>query len=127
MPMTIAAIVERFRGLLVEFFLKAYSDPGDVVFDPFMGSGTTMAAAHVLGRAGYGCEISPAYCDVSLRRLMALTGEAAVLQETRQTFADVAQARGVRVEQVSNPKQRDARRIRHNGPAPFYASRKKAS
>ena len=34
--------------------------------DPFTGSGTTMAAAHVLDRVGYGCEISPAYCDVIL-------------------------------------------------------------
>jgi len=56
------------RGL-VEFFVKAFSDPGDIVFDPFLGSGTTMAAAHVLGRVGYGCEISPAYCDVILRRV----------------------------------------------------------
>jgi DNA modification methylase len=102
------------RGL-AEFFVKAFSDPGDLVYDCFAGSATTIAAAHVLSRVGYGCEISPAYCDVSLRRLMALTGEAAVLQETRQTFAEVAQARGVPVEYAANPKQQDARRIRHNG------------
>ena len=36
---------------------------------PFLGSGTTMAAADVLDRVGYGCEISPAYCDVILRRI----------------------------------------------------------
>src|SRR5208337_5014085 len=75
-----------FPRALVEFFLKAFSDPGDVVFDPFMGSGTTMAAAHVLARKGYGCEISPAYCDVILRRIMNLTGETAVLAETGVTF-----------------------------------------
>ena len=34
-----------FPRALVEFFLLAFSDEGDVVFDPFMGSGTTMAAA----------------------------------------------------------------------------------
>ena len=39
-----------FPAGLVEFFLKAFTDPGDVVFDPFMGSGTTMAAAEVLER-----------------------------------------------------------------------------
>ena len=38
-----------FPRALVDFFLKAYSDAGDIVYDPFMGSGTTMAAAHVLG------------------------------------------------------------------------------
>jgi hypothetical protein len=41
-----------FPRSLVEFFVKAFSDAGDIVFDPFLGSGSTMAAAHVLGRAG---------------------------------------------------------------------------
>jgi len=43
------------RGL-AEFFVKAFTDGGDVVFDPFLGSGTTIAAAQVLGRLGYVCE-----------------------------------------------------------------------
>ena len=105
-----------FPRALVEFFVKAFSDPGDVVFDPFAGSASSIAAAHVLSRAGYGCEISPAYCDVALRRLMALAQETPVLQETGQTFAEVEQARGVPLEQAANPKQRDTRRIRHNEP-----------
>ena len=79
----------------MEFFVKAFTDAGDVVFDPFMGSGTTMAAAALLGRTGYGCEISPAYCDVILRRIMNLTGETPVLAATGETFAAVAAARGV--------------------------------
>jgi hypothetical protein len=112
---------------LVEFFIKAFSDAGDVVFDPFMGSGSTSAAAHVLGRNSYGCELSPAYCDVALLRLTALTNELPVLQETGQAFAEVAQSRGVPVDQALNPKQQDARSTRHNGPAPFHGSRKKAS
>src|ERR1700674_5279956 len=116
-----------FPRALVEFFIRAFSDPGDIVFDPFLGSASTIAAAAVLDRAGYGIEISPAYCDVALRRLMALTGEVVVLQETSQTFADVAHSRGVPVDEAVTPKQQDARRIRHNGPTPFYGSRKKAS
>jgi DNA modification methylase len=82
-----------FPRALVEFFLKAFSDPGDIAFDPFMGSGTTMAAAHVLGRAGYGCEISPAYCDVSLRRMQALSGEEPVLLATGQSLSEVEEER----------------------------------
>jgi DNA modification methylase len=116
-----------FPRALVEFFIKAFSDPGDVVFDPFLGSASTIAAAAVLDRVGYGIEISPAYCDVALRRLMALTGEVAVLQETDQTFPDVAHSRDVPVDEAANPEQQHARRLRHNGPAPFYGSRKKAS
>jgi DNA modification methylase len=63
-----------FPRALPEFSLKAFSDAGDVVYDPFLGSGTAMAAAHVLDRIGYGIEISPAYCDVILRRIAALVG-----------------------------------------------------
>ena len=52
-----------------EFFVKAFSDAGDVVFDPFAGSGTTIVAAGLLQRAGFGVEVSPTYCDVILSRL----------------------------------------------------------
>ena len=46
---------------------------------------------------------------------------------TGLTFADVAQSRSVLLGQTQNHKQQHARRILHNGPAPFYGSRKKAS
>jgi DNA modification methylase len=109
---------------LVEFFVKAFSDEGDVVLDPFMGSGTTMAAAHVLNRVGYGCEISPAYCDVILRRIAALAETEPVLVETGESMAAVAAARGVPVEQALNPKQKDSRAIKHRGPNPFYGAKR---
>ena len=108
---------------LVEFFLLAFSDQGDVVFDPFLGSGTTIAAAHVLERKGCGCEISPAYCDVILRRLMNLTGQAPVHAETGESFTAVAEARGVSANEAVNPKHQDSRAIKHNGPNPHYGAR----
>ena len=86
-----------FPRALAEFFVKAFSDPGDLIFDPFMGSGTTMAAAAVLDRASYGCELSPAYCDVILRRIQNLTGDVPALASTGETFPAVAAARGVEV------------------------------
>ena len=49
------------------------------VFDPFLGSGTTLIAAEQLGRKCYGMEISPAYCDVIVKRWENLTGKKAVL------------------------------------------------
>jgi site-specific DNA-methyltransferase (adenine-specific)/site-specific DNA-methyltransferase (cytosine-N4-specific) len=85
-----------FPRALVEFFVKAFSDAGDIVFDCFMGSGTSMAAAHVLDRSGYGCEISPAYCDVIVRRMINLGVGSVVLESTGQSFDEVAAARGVR-------------------------------
>jgi len=53
---------------LPEFFIRAFSDPDDVIFDPFMGSGTTMIAAAKHGRVALGTEISPKYCDLIRRR-----------------------------------------------------------
>jgi DNA modification methylase len=116
-----------FPRPLVEFFLKAFSDSGDVVFDPFVGSGTTMAAAHLLGRNGYGCEISAAYCDVILRRLSSMTGNTPTLAKTGETFTEAAEARGVSVDEAVNPKQHDSRAIKHSGPNPHYGPRRKAS
>ena len=98
-----------------------------MIFDPFSGSGTTLVAAGLLQRAGFGVEISPAYCDVILSRIAQLTGEQPTLAETGQTLTEVAAARGVPEEQVANPRLRDARRIQHSGPAPFYGSRKASS
>jgi DNA modification methylase len=66
-----------FPVALPEFFIQAYTDANDVVFDPFLGSGTTLIAAWKNDRAGLGVELSPAYCEVTLRRLERLTGEVA--------------------------------------------------
>jgi DNA modification methylase len=66
---------------LPDFFVKAYTDEHDLVFDPFMGSGTTMIAAEQNRRQAYGCEISPAYCDVIVKRWEDYTGKKAVLEE----------------------------------------------
>ena len=49
------------------------------VYDPFLGSGTTLIAAEQLGRKCYGMELSPAYCDVIINRWETLTGKKATL------------------------------------------------
>lgn len=49
----------------------------ELVYDPFLGSGTTLIAAEQLGRKCYGMEISPAYCDVIVKRWETLTGRKA--------------------------------------------------
>jgi len=53
---------------LPDFFIRAFSDEGDAIFDPFLGSGTTLIAAAQSKRIAFGCEISPRYCDVIRRR-----------------------------------------------------------
>jgi DNA modification methylase len=59
---------------------------GDVVYDPFLGSGTTLIAAVQSGRICFGMELSPAYVDVIVRRWQQFTGQEAVLIRTGQTF-----------------------------------------
>jgi DNA modification methylase len=121
-----------FPRAVPEFFIKAFSDAHDVVFDPFLGSGTTMAAAALLGRVGYGTEISPSYCDVILRRISAAIETEAVLASTGRRLAQVAADRDVGV--PSGPggeadlRARDAKSIRRkpNG-MPCYAPRGKAA
>ena len=61
------------RKLVADAILDC-SHRGGIVLDPFLGSGTTLAAAEVTGRRGFGLELDPRYCDVILRRLHKLTG-----------------------------------------------------
>ena len=64
---------------LPEFFIKAYTDTNDIVFDPFMGSGSTLIAAEKNNRKAYGTELSPKYCDVIVKRWEDFTGKKATL------------------------------------------------
>jgi len=57
---------------LITRMVKNSSLPGEIVFDPFAGSGSTLVAAQQLGRIGYGCELDPAYLAVQLERLSLL-------------------------------------------------------
>ena len=57
------------------------ADEPKQIYDPFLGSGTTLIAAEQLGCKCYGMEISPAYCDVIIKRWETLTGKKAVLSK----------------------------------------------
>lgn len=62
-----------FPVALPDFFIRAYSDTGDVWIDPFLGSGTTIVAAHQNNRRGLGIEMLPKYLGVILERLSTAT------------------------------------------------------
>lgn len=63
---------------------------GEIVLDPFLGSGTTLIAAERVGRRCYGLELDPLYTDTIIRRWQALTGDAAVHVASGATFDSVA-------------------------------------
>ena len=58
-----------FPPALPNWFIRLFTDPGDVVLDPFAGSGSTLVAALELGRVGIGVEISEHYCHLMQERL----------------------------------------------------------
>ena len=60
--------------------IRNHGAEGDVVYDPFVGSGTTLVAAEQLGRRCVALELDPAYCDVAVSRWEKLTGETAERQ-----------------------------------------------
>ncbi len=62
------------------------SKRGDLILDPFLGSGTTLLACERVGRICRAIELDPLYVDTSIRRWQALTGEDAILVSTGETF-----------------------------------------
>lgn len=74
---------------------------GGVVLDPFAGSGTTLIAAQMTGRRGYGIELDPKFCDVILRRAQEATDVEPRLQDGR-SLTEVAgeRLRGTSVEEA---------------------------
>jgi DNA modification methylase len=69
------------------------SSPGQAVYEPFCGSGTTIIAAAMTGRACIAIELSPAYVDVGVKRWQDFTGEAATLDGDGRTFDQIAAER----------------------------------
>ena len=71
---------------------------GELVYDPFLGSGTTLAAAELAERVCYGLELDPKYVDVVILRWQSLYGKQATLEADGRTFDQVkAERLGVAV------------------------------
>jgi DNA modification methylase len=69
------------------------SSPGDAVYEPFSGSGTTVVAAEMTGRTCHAIELSPGYVDVAVLRWQAFTGGTATLEANGETFSATADSR----------------------------------
>jgi DNA modification methylase len=91
---------------------------GEVVYDPFLGSGTTLIASEMTGRTCCGLELDPKYVDVIVGRWLQTTGKEARLDGSGATFEQV---RSQRSEKPTKPaleivarNQRKGRRQRHD-------------
>ena len=73
---------------------------GGQVYDPFLGSGTTLIAAHATDRICLGIDIDPKYVDVAIQRWQKLAGTSAVLASDGRTFNQVAADRQVKREEA---------------------------
>ena len=71
---------------------------GELVYEPFLGSGTTLAAAELTERVCYGVELDPKYVDVVIQRWQQLTGKEAELDGDGRNFVEIAQERRERSE-----------------------------
>ena len=97
---------------LVADAMRDCSRRGDIILDPFMGSGTTIVAAESVGRIAYGIELDPLYVDVAIRRWQKFTGRDAILERTGETFDELAaRSRSATVEPSSSKTHRIRVRI----------------
>jgi DNA modification methylase len=78
------------------------SSPGQAVYEPFAGSGTTIVAAEMTGRICHAVELNPQYVDVAIRRRGNFTGESARHDESGCSFAETAARRGVKLVDVGD-------------------------
>ena len=69
------------------------SSPGQAIYEPFSGSGTTIIAGEMTGRSVYAVELNPAYVDVAVKRWQDFTGQKAILEGSGKTFDEIGSER----------------------------------
>lgn len=84
-----------FPVALAEHVLAAFSDPGEVCYEPFSGSGTTLVAGERTGRRVRTLDLAPEYVDVAVRRWEALYPDRPARLASGETFTTIAAARGI--------------------------------
>lgn len=93
-----------FPAALPEFVMNAYSDPADLVFEPFAGSGTSLIAGERCGRKVRAIELAPEYVDLTIARWRKLFPNAPVLSSVEgldgdgRSFDEIAAGRGIALE-----------------------------
>jgi DNA modification methylase len=75
--------------------LENSSLPGDIVYDGFLGSGTTLIAAELTGRICYGTELTPGYCDIIVERYCKNTGNRQIIRNGEAIEWETADCKGL--------------------------------
>ena len=101
------------------------SSPGQAVYDPFVGSGTTIIAGEMTERCVHALELNPAYVDVAVMRWQSFTGKTAVLEATGESFAATAIARSAGSASSDTTTVQPTKR--RAGSSPRISSRSKAA
>ena len=70
-----------------------HTRPGELLYEPFSGSGTCIIAAEQTGRRCYALELAPAFVDVAVERWQRFTGKQATLEGEGRSFAELALTR----------------------------------
>jgi DNA modification methylase len=96
---------------MLEDALLDMTETGDIVIDPFLGSGSTLIACEKTGRRCRGLELDPLYVEVILRRYEAVTGQAAVLESTGETYVELAVRRRREAEPRVHPDSDEGARV----------------
>jgi DNA modification methylase len=96
---------------MLEDALLDMTERGDIVIDPFLGSGSTLIACEKTGRRCRGVELDPLYIEVMLRRYEAVTGQAAVLESTGETYVELAVRRQREAEHRAHPHSDEGARV----------------
>ena len=78
---------------MMERVMRSSLPAGDICYEPFAGSGSTLMGAQRTGRKCYTMELTPVYCDVIVKRWEAFTGKKATLSGYDGTFEDLQQER----------------------------------
>jgi site-specific DNA-methyltransferase (adenine-specific) len=74
---------------LISYLITNSSKQGDLIFDSFLGSGTTIIACEKLQRFCYGLEFDPKYCDVIIDRWQQYTGKEAIHEQSGKTYNSI--------------------------------------
>jgi site-specific DNA-methyltransferase (adenine-specific) len=74
---------------LISYLINNSSKQGDLIYDSFLGSGTTIISCEKLQRSCYGLEFDPKYCDVIIQRWQQFTGKEAIHEQSGKTYNSI--------------------------------------